>query len=106
MTRHREEEALTVDGWSRWVYPIMEGYKITCCDCGLVHQTEFRVTDDYTRVEFRVRRDNRATGQIRRHMGSTDEGASSRVRLAARRVLRDPATSKRAKPRAGRGLAV
>ena len=67
MTKHRQEEAIHPDGWSRWVYPVMEGYKMTCCDCGLVHEMEFRVTDEYNRVEFRVRRDNRATGQVRRH---------------------------------------
>ena len=65
---------------------------------------EFRVTDDYTRVEFRVRRDKRATGQIRRHMGLTDDRTNSRLRRAAGRVLCNPATSKRAKARAGRGL--
>lgn len=67
MAKYRQEVAIHPDGWSRWVYPEMDGYKMSCCDCGLVHQMQFRVTDDYERVEFRVRRDNRATGQVRRH---------------------------------------
>ena len=48
-----------------WVQPVEEGYKMQCCDCGLVHQIDFRIVDG--RVQFRVRRDNRATGQVRRH---------------------------------------
>lgn len=72
------------DGWCEWVYPIPDGYKMACCDCGLVHRMAFRVVkldengersdrseildpSEY-RVEFQVRRDNRSTGQIRRHM--------------------------------------
>jgi hypothetical protein len=72
------------DGWSRWIQPIMYGYKLACCDCGLVHTTEFRalkvigedghdfvseeLPPDQYRVEFRARRNNRSTGQMRRHM--------------------------------------
>jgi hypothetical protein len=51
-----------------WIFPVMEGYKMSCCDCGLVHRIDFRICeDDPGRIEFRVFRDNRATGQIRRH---------------------------------------
>ena len=67
MAKHKQEEAIHPDGWSRWVYPVMQNYKMTCCDCGLVHDVEFRVTDEYDRVEFRVRRNNRSTAQVRRH---------------------------------------
>ncbi len=50
--------------------PVEEGYKFCCCDCGLVHQLDFRVVFDgpEERAQFRVFRDNRATGQVRRHM--------------------------------------
>lgn len=72
MTNFRQEEAIHPDGWSRWVLPIMEGYKISCCDCGLVHDMEFRVTGEYDRVEFRLRRNNRSTGQVRRYMEKTE----------------------------------
>ena len=67
MAKHRQEIEIHPDGWSRWVYPVMDGYKMSCCDCGLVHDMQFRVTDEYDRVEFRVRRNNRATAQVRRH---------------------------------------
>jgi hypothetical protein len=50
----------------QWVQPVRKGYKFACCDCGLVHKLDFRVKD--RRVQFRVFRDNRATGQMRRSM--------------------------------------
>lgn len=64
--------------------PIMRGYKVACCDCGLVHRFDFDVIEQTTperggrwkgrkpknhkrlRVALTVHRDNRATGQIRR----------------------------------------
>jgi len=30
-------------GWSRWQSPEMKGYLMGCCDCGLVHEMEFKV---------------------------------------------------------------
>ncbi len=50
----------------QWVQPIKSGYKLACCDCGLVHRVDFRIYRG--RVQFRVFRDERATGQVRRHM--------------------------------------
>jgi hypothetical protein len=29
-------------GWSEWVMPKMEKYLMKCCDCGLVHEVQFR----------------------------------------------------------------
>ena len=69
-----------------WVTPRMRGYKMACCDCGLVHTMQFGVfvagknsepgtfkiepvRDKKYQVRFRVWRDNRATGQMRRAMG-------------------------------------
>lgn len=31
------------DGWQRWQQPIMNGYIMKCCDCGLSHEFEFRI---------------------------------------------------------------
>jgi hypothetical protein len=60
-------EAIAVNGrWSRWVQPIRRGYKFCCCDCGLVHDMDFRVSKG--RAQFRVARNNRSTAQVRRHM--------------------------------------
>ncbi len=73
------------NGWTDWQKPAMRGYRLGCCDCGLVHDFDFRVvcvvkqhrdgskevevlpSRDY-QVEFRVRRNERSTGQTRRHM--------------------------------------
>jgi hypothetical protein len=71
MTKHRQEKAVHPDGWSRWVFPVMDGYKMTCCDCGLVHDMQFRVTEEYDRVEFRVRRNERSTAAVRRYRKAT-----------------------------------
>ena len=48
-----------------WVQPVEDGFKSSCCDCGAVHKMDFRVYDG--RAQFRAFRDNRATGQVRRH---------------------------------------
>lgn len=47
-----------------WVQPVRSGYRMMCCDCGLVHQIDFRVRK--RRVQFRVFRNNRATAAARR----------------------------------------
>lgn len=50
----------------QWVQPQRKGYKMSCCDCGLVHTVDFRVFKG--RVQLRAWRNERSTGQIRRHM--------------------------------------
>lgn len=74
------------DGWSEWETPVMEQYRLACCDCGLVHDFDFRAlrvtkfNPDGTweatklgqgkyRVEFRVRRNIRSTAAVRRETG-------------------------------------
>lgn len=49
-----------------WIQPVRNGYKLCCCDCGLVHRLNFRVRQRH--VQFRVFRAVRSTGQVRRHM--------------------------------------
>lgn len=49
---------------NEWIQPVSRGYKMACCDCGLVHDLDFRVKGG--RAQFRVRRNNRSTGQLRR----------------------------------------
>jgi len=60
MARYEEAKA------GRWIQPLRRGYKLACCDCGLVHRVDFRVFK--ARVQFRVFHAPRSTGQIRRHM--------------------------------------
>ena len=58
-----------------WIRPFKRGYRIRCCDCGLVHRIDF----DHIpwgrgrKVIFRVWRDERATAASRRKKG--DENA-------------------------------
>lgn len=47
-----------------WESPVMNGYRLMCCDCGLVHRFQFRKSA--VGVEFRVWRDERATAAARR----------------------------------------
>lgn len=51
------------DGWSDWVHP-MPNYRMACCDCGLVHNLEFRI-DGLNQLNFRARRNVRATAAVR-----------------------------------------
>lgn len=44
---------------NEWVQPVRKGYKLACCDCGLVHEMDFRIHKG--RVQFRARRHNKAT---------------------------------------------
>lgn len=73
------------DGYCDWILPEMDkDYRMACCDCGLVHNMQFavmRVKEDLGNgykdlrptkagqfvVMMRAARNNRATGQIRRH---------------------------------------
>lgn len=51
------------DGWSDWIQPVSTGYKMACCDCGLVHTMDFRIYEG--RVQLRASRNNRATAAKR-----------------------------------------
>lgn len=65
MTRFRRETE-NDDGWSDWIHPL-PGYKMACCDCGLVHNMEFRI-DALGQINFRASRNARSTAATRRHM--------------------------------------
>lgn len=52
-----------------WVQPVERGYKMACCDCGLVHNVEFRIYEG--RVQLRVFRNARSTAMVRRHRNIT-----------------------------------
>ena len=79
MSRYKQEIA------GREIWPVMTDYKMSCCDCGLVHNITFKTAvikrqnknGSFTateqkgkkfRVMLKVTRNNRATGQVRRHM--------------------------------------
>lgn len=69
------------DGWCDWSMPVMDGYRMACCDCGLVHTMQFKVlrvtkksamfssgpdVSKNHRVLFRAKRNNRSTAAVRR----------------------------------------
>lgn len=53
-----------------WVAPVRRGYKMACCDCGLVHRVDFEVVKrnggKWAKPIFRAWRDARATALTRR----------------------------------------
>jgi len=48
-----------------WIAPVHRKFKLMCCDCSLVHNLDFRY-DQAGKVEFRIRRNERATAAARR----------------------------------------
>jgi hypothetical protein len=51
---------------NEWYSPKMKGYKLGCCDCGLVHIIDFRIVGKH--IEMRANRNERSTGQKRRYL--------------------------------------
>ena len=60
-----------------YVYPRMRGYKMMCCDCGLVHNIDFDVrhVGRGHQIRFRVRRNVRSTASARRRTQLREAGA-------------------------------
>lgn len=51
--------ACNCEGWDtnkveagEWIQPITEGYRMSCCDCGLVHLMDFRIHEG--KIQFRA----------------------------------------------------
>lgn len=49
-----------------WIRPTMDGWRMQCCDCGLVHVVDFAIENDQNRVLMRALRDVRKTAAVRR----------------------------------------
>ena len=53
-----------------WVQPVRHGYKVMCCDCGLVHTINFRLVSRGPgrgfKIQFQAFRNARATAAARR----------------------------------------
>ena len=64
--RYGDRLSLTAgtDGWSAWERPMQTGYRLGCCDCGLIHHANFRVRQGAAEVQFRINK--RATAAARR----------------------------------------
>jgi hypothetical protein len=52
-----------------WFKVVKTGYRMTCCDCSLVHEIDFRIQSGSEpfggEFELRVRRDDELTEQVR-----------------------------------------
>jgi hypothetical protein len=79
MARKFNPEMEYDDGWTDWVHPL-PNYRFSCCDCGLVHNLQFRI-DDLGQINFRASRNQRSTGQVRRGMIKRGEGLIQPAKL-------------------------
>ena len=61
--RTKYTQRLDGEGWEITLGQI---FKIACCDCGLVHNVI--IVEEDGEIGMAAERDNRATGQRRRHM--------------------------------------
>ncbi len=61
-----DEYEVGADGWTDWIEPVTEDYKLACCDCGSVHAMDFRT--EAGRIEIRFKKDELLTEELRRHM--------------------------------------
>jgi hypothetical protein len=64
-----------VIAYGEWTRPRLRNFREQCCDCGLIHRLDFRIVDGRKgvharlrglKIEFRTRRDDRATAAARR----------------------------------------
>lgn len=56
------------NGWTEWIYPNRRKYKLACCDCGLVHNMQFKLVQRGLgkAILMRAQRNVRATAAMRR----------------------------------------
>jgi hypothetical protein len=68
--------------YGEWTRPRKQDFREQCCDCGLIHRLDFRIVDARNgaparqrglRIEFRTRRDDRATAAVRRRFAFTSD---------------------------------
>jgi hypothetical protein len=91
MTRyHQVIEKEENGGWSDWQAPTPLKYKMACCDCGLVHDLQFRVGKVTA-----VKKDGYFTFE---RVSTGLKKGMYRVLMRARRNKRDTAARRRAKP--------
>jgi hypothetical protein len=70
-----------VIAYGDWTRPRRRDFREQCCDCGLIHRLDFRIVDG--KIEFRTRRDDRATAAARRYQ-TVEFSARSHIRLNLR----------------------
>jgi hypothetical protein len=68
MTKRLSYDVISYGEWTR---PRMKNFREQCCDCGLIHRLDFRIANG--RIDFRTRRDDRATAAARRSFRFTPD---------------------------------
>ena len=60
--RYKTYTPRTKDGWTKWISPIMQNYRLKCCDCGLIHEFQFKVifTSRYEKKKWKTRIDDKS----------------------------------------------
>jgi len=55
----------------QWIQPSNKGFRMACCDCGLVHIMNFRISTKKgkRRIQLQAFRDNKETRKLRRREG-------------------------------------
>ena len=63
-----ELAGVTAEDYKTWIRPKQRGFNIGCCDCGLVHSFNFRVTkyDGRHEAEFQTKVNDYMTNKVRR----------------------------------------
>lgn len=81
--KFKQEKVKKGKRFTDWIRPTMNGYHISCCDCGLVHTLNFRalkiikitkkgtkigkiLPKDKYQIEFKISRNNKLTKQQRK----------------------------------------
>lgn len=54
-------------GDGEWIQPVMNGYRMSCCDCGLVHEINFKIVHNGKKVRLQAFRNQRSTAALRRY---------------------------------------
>lgn len=52
-----------------WITPVHKKFKMICCDCGLVHDVDFRLYN--RKIQIKVIRNNCSTSNVRRAKNGT-----------------------------------
>ena len=74
-----------------WIRPVRSGYKMACCDCGLVHKIDFKHVP-YGRgrkIIFRAARDERATAAVRREKTKKVKGKSTLIERRLMKIIQE-----------------
>ena len=58
---------------NEWIQPKRKSYFIMCCDCGLVHELDFRIYKGH--IQFRAKRNERKTATAKQKLAKERKGA-------------------------------